>query len=158
MSKNTIYALVALVILAILILFGLNFYSSMDPKAPAPTTSSAANSNSKELRINKNQVKGMAVEKEGKIYNLNMKQQAEALAFLDRAEPVDKKDYPNKDPKIGFNRIIVYRFNLPDIIITPITHENKNLVFEIPQLSTNSYMMEFSGGEFTNLIQKVIES
>lgn len=100
----------------------------------------------------------MAVEKEGKIYNLNMKQQAEALAFLDRAEPVDKKDYPNKDPKIGFNRIIVYRFNLPDIIITPITHENKNLVFEIPQLSTNSYMMEFSGGEFTNLIQKVIES
>ena len=152
MSKNTIYALVALVILAILILFGLNLYSSFEPQTPETST----NTNSKELRINKNQVKGIAVEKEGKIYNLNMKQQTEALAFLDRAEPVDKKDYPNKDTKIGFNRIIVYRFNLPDIVITPITYENKNLVFEVPQLSANSYMIELSGGEFTSLIQKAI--
>jgi len=153
MSKNTIYALVALVIIAILTLFGLNFFSSYEPQAPDSTKT-----NSKELRINKNQVKGIAVEKEGKIYNLNMKQQTEALTFLDRAEPVDKKDYPNKDPKIGFNRIIVYRFNLPDIMITPITYENKNLVFEVPLLSANSYMMEVSGGEFTNLIQKVVGS
>lgn len=153
MSKNTIYALVALVVLAILTLFGLNFFSAYDPKAI-----DSASTNSKEIRINKNQVKGIAVEKEGKIYNLNMKQQQEALMFLDRAEPVDKKDYPNKDPKIGFNRIIVYRFNLPDIVLTPIAYDNKNLVFEVPQLSTNSYMMEFSGGEFTALIQKAIGS
>lgn len=156
MSNNTIYALVALVILAILILFGVNFLTTLTAPAPASENTSTTSS-SKELRINKNQVKGIAVEKEGKIYNLSMKQQTEALTFLDRSEPVDKKDYPEKDPKIGFNRIIVYRYNLPDITLEPIAFDRKNLVFSVPQLSTNSYMVELSGGEFTNLILKVVQ-
>lgn len=156
MSNKTLYFLIGLVVFGILLLFSVNLLSHLNISLPG---SGAVNTstNSQQLKINKAQVKAIAVEKEGKIYNLNMKQQTDALSFLDRAEPVDKKDYPEKDPNIGFNRIIIYRYNLPDIVLIPIAYERRNLVFETPILGNQSYMMEFSGGEFTNLIQKATE-
>ncbi len=154
MSNQTIYLLVALALIAVLILFGVNLtnkYQTQTPQTNTPTL------NNQQLKIDRTQVKGIAVEKEGKVYNMSMRQQMTALTFLDRAEPVDRKDYPTRNPSMGFNRLIIYRFNQPDIVLTPFAFEEKNIVFESPIIGTGSYILEMSGGEFYNLIQKVTE-
>lgn len=153
MSNQTIYLLVALALIAVLILFGVNLMS----KYQGPATTNTPTLNNQQLKIDRTQVKGIAVEKEGKVYNMSMRQQMTALSFLDRAEPVDKKDYPTKNDNMGFNRLIIYRFNQPDITLTPFAYDDKNIVFEAPIIGTGSYILEMSGGEFKNLIQKVIE-
>ena len=141
--------LLTVALAAILVLFGVNLITRM-----SPTSSDGANANS--LTLDRADVKGMAIEKEGKVFTLNQRQTESAVSFINRMSPVDKNDYSKKGD-FDFTKLMIYRFNKPDITLVPIALERGNIVFDVPILSSSSYMLERSGGEFSSLIQKATE-
>lgn len=119
--------------------------------------------------ISANDVRGMAVEHNGKLYTLNFDQQNELVDIFNRAIPVDKevaearKLTTSKMPEVS--KIIIYRFNDPDIEITPIGFVNKtssaiktatpdypNIVFSAPQWNPKGLLEEATSDE----MQKVL--
>ena len=150
MTKSSNTLLFSIALAAVLVLFGVNalvhYYPSDAEPPPAGT-----------LALVPADIKGMSIESQGRVFTLNQKQQADALSFINRMRPVDKKDYPNRS-KFDFSRLIIYLFDKPEVSLVPITFSEQNLVFDIPSLNSSSYYLEMSGGEFYSLILKATQS
>jgi len=145
-STNNI-VLLTIALAALLVLLGVNYVGQ--------TGSSGSNSGViGSLTLDPKEVRGVAVEKEGKIFTLNLKQQTEVLGYINSLLPVDKKDYVNAQQKFNFSRLIVYRFDKPDAILIPIALQNKGIVFDVPLLNSSSYMFDPSGGKMQALLEK----
>lgn len=141
--------LLSLALGAILILFAVNIATHLTPdSAVAPLVGN--------LAIEKGDIRGMSIESKGKMFTLNEKQQEDALSFINRMRPVEKKDFPNKS-RFDFLRIIIYRFDKPEISLLPITFSEQNLVFDVPALNNSAYYLEMSAGEFYSLILKATQ-
>lgn len=148
MNNVTSISILTVALAAILLLGGLNYLSkgSIEPTQP----------NANSLALGKGEIKGVSIEKDGKTFTLNEKQQAAFLDFLNKMRPVDKKDYTPQN-NFNFTKLTIYRFDKPDVNLLPIAIESKNIVFNIPILSSGSYMLDLSGGEFYDLIQKATQ-
>ncbi|HEV8051971.1 MAG TPA: hypothetical protein VGP47_05705, partial [Parachlamydiaceae bacterium] len=76
--------------------------------------------------LSPNEVRGIAVEHNHKLYTLNFVQQNEFVDIMNRSIPVgmelvEKRKITLKDaPEIS--KIIVYRFNAPDLEIIPVAY------------------------------------
>ncbi|MCB1114775.1 MAG: hypothetical protein KDK62_08460 [Chlamydiia bacterium] len=149
--KNNTYTLLFLALAGVLVLFGVNYLSTAKSEMENKELASFGN-----LGLNPAKVKGIAIEKAGKRFTLNQEQQVKALSFLNTMVPVDKKDYPKKET-FDFSRIVVSRFNLPDVSIVPVARADKDIVFDVPVLDTNSYLLSMSGGELQELIRKATQ-
>jgi hypothetical protein len=145
--KTNNLTLLTLALAAVFILFGINYISTL---SQGNTTKPSAIGN---LAINPAEVKGMAIEKGGKVFTLNKEQQTRALSFINNMAPVDKKDYPTKG-SFEFSRIIIYRFNGENIELAPVALTGGDLVFDVPALNSDSYFLSLSAGELTDLIRK----
>lgn len=66
----------------------------------------------KEPVIDYNDVRGMAIEKDGFLYTLNFKQQNGVVKALNHPEK-SKAPLP-----VSFTRLIIYRFNAPELVYT----------------------------------------
>lgn len=104
-----------------------------------------------------NDVRGIAVSHQQKLYTLNFEQQNSAIEMLNRSVPVvDIK--PGQRQKPDIEKIIVYQFeNQPDIIITPVAIVNGNLVFSVPQWVQDGYLMDLSDGDFQKLLAQTYD-
>ena len=87
MTSNKNLTLLTLALAAILVLFGINLISHLGNSEPAAKEGSAKSL----LSVNNEEVKGLSIERDGKTYTLNLKQQTAAIAFINRMRPVDKK-------------------------------------------------------------------
>lgn len=148
MAKNSNVLLFSIALGAVLVLFGVNFFTHEKPADAEQVIGT--------LKMEPAEIKGMAIEAEGKVFTLNQKQQADALSFINRMRPVDKKDYTTRS-KFDFSRLVVYRFDKPEISFVPVTYNDKNLVFDVPILNSASYFLDMSAGEFNTLILKAIQ-
>lgn len=121
--------------------------------------------------ISPNDVRGMAVEHNNLLYTLNFEQQNTLVDIFNRAIPVGKeivdarKVNNAKLPEV--NKIIIYRFNAPDIEITPVAYVAKSnsafgadttsrlkIVFSVPEWNPNGLLEEATSDE----MQKVLLS
>lgn len=149
--KSSTFNLLMLALGAALLLFGVNYLANFKSIAVNDELASFGN-----LGLNPAEVRGMSVEKAGKTFTLNKEQQAKALSFINTMVPVDKKDYTKKED-FDFTRIVVYRFNGPNVSLVPIARADSDIVFDVPMLNSDSYFLAKSGDELNSLIQKATE-
>src|ERR1700733_909479 len=82
-----------------------------------------------------NHVKGMAIEYNNKLYTLNFKQQNRVIQILNCADLYSKNgskvDASLEKNGFDYNRLIIYRFEEPDLEVIPAGHELGDVIFEL---------------------------
>lgn len=140
MENRTLTLLLTLAILGMGTLITLNYLSF-----PEGTQS--------DRFISRNEVNGMAVEYRGLLYTLNFNQQNETLNILNRAVTVDKKSLQGREQSpIEFDQLVIYRFNKPDITLTPKALINQQLFFTVPEWAPGGFIQETDPGRLITLI------
>lgn len=140
MKNTTIITMVVLVLIASLTLLMINFLPSHFPEK--------VDLSKKSLPIL--DPRGMAVVHNNIPYTLDYEQQNAVVAALSRAVEVTRQDFHRGT--MDFEKIIVYRFNEPDLELFPVEYSDQNLIFSVPAIAPNSYFMELTLGELKNLI------
>ena len=142
MSNRTLFFMTALVIVAMAVLFALNMKTITGGK---PDT---------QKYLKYNEVRGIAVEHNQMLYTLNFKQQNAVIEILNRAVPIAELKEGTRQ-KTDIQKIVVYQFEKkPDLIITPLTYLNGNLVFTQPEWNKDGYLMEMSSGELQQILSQ----
>ena len=105
--------------------------------------------------LNYNDVRGIALEHNSLLYTLNFEQQNNLIYYFNQALPTTKNN-PNQassSKSLDFSKLIIYRFNSPDLIAIPIAYDAyDNLLFSIPEWNPEGYMRDFSQGSLKYLI------
>lgn len=146
MKNQTLVIMSALVILGVATLMMLNYAPKISPDLTMSSPEATA------AGLPPLEVRGMAVVHDGKPFTLNFDQQKLANDAISKAVKVKKSDYSKSKEPLNFDKIVVYRFNAPDLEVMPIQYSEKNLVFDVPSLNSESYFMELSGGNLQNMI------
>jgi hypothetical protein len=139
MNNTTLIVLTSLALVAIGSLLVLNFA----PKIAAQIKVSA---------IPQLQIKSVSVVSKGVPYPLNNQQVKVLTDALQHAEKVNKADYPAVKGPFSFDKIVIARFNASDLDLIPIQYKEQNLVFSAPDLSTDNYYIELSGGALQTML------
>ncbi len=115
-----------------------------------------------------NDVRGMAVEHNQKLYTLNFEQQNAVVMYLNQAIPVSnstqakayatKTNLKDKSTNLDIAKIVIYRFNLPDLTIVPLEYVKNNLVFSSPSWNSEGLLKDVSGGKLQNLLSQTYEA
>lgn len=146
MNNRTLYTMTALVLLGIAVLFWTNIKSIIEGKPLSQTY------------LNYNEVRGVAVQYKGKPYTLNFEQQNQFIDYVNRFIPIEKIE-SKSDKKPDFDSIIVYQFNnQPDITFKPVAFNEQNLIFSVPLLQKDGYLMDISEGKLNQFISKTHDS
>ncbi|KIC72792.1 MULTISPECIES: hypothetical protein [Candidatus Protochlamydia] len=145
MTNKTLVYLTFLVLIGMAILFALNMTSLLSGQPDNQTY------------LKYNQVRGIAVSHNKKLYTLNFKQQNDLIEILNRAVRVVGVK-PGKRQRPNIDQIIIYQFkDQPDIVITPIAYVDNNLVFSAPSWNKDTYLMEISDGRLLQLISQTFD-
>ncbi|MBS4163969.1 Uncharacterized protein PRO82_001278 [Candidatus Protochlamydia amoebophila] len=145
MTNKTLVYLTFLVLIGMAILFALNMTSLLSGQPDNQTY------------LKYNQVKGIAVSHNKKLYTLNFKQQNDLIEILNRAVRVVGVK-PGKRQRPNIDQIIIYQFkDQPDIVITPIAYVDNNLVFSVPSWNKDTYLMDISDGRLLQLISQTFD-
>lgn len=139
MSDRAIYWLTGLVVLCMIALLLLN---------SVPLIWSTP----KEKYIKYNDVRGMAIEHQQKLYTLNFQQQNEVIGYVNKSLTVPQSSVKNVNSKLDFTKIIIYRFNAPDMILIPIEYNDNNLIFSNSELNPSGLMRDTSRGGLKNVL------
>lgn len=117
--------------------------------------------------ISPNDVRGIAVEHHQKLYTLNFAQQNELVEILNRSIPVGQELVESRKADISdapeIEKIIIYRFNAPDIEIKPVAYVSKttsvtnninkaSLVYSVPEWNPNGLLEESTSDELHKLL------
>jgi hypothetical protein len=114
--------------------------------------------------LSPNDVRGIAVEHNDMLYTLNFDQQNTLVDIFNRAIPVTKESAETRKvkdaPPSEVKKIVIYRFNAPDIEIIPVSFVSKsqsavqaqdkqrlNLVFLAPLWNNKGFLEESVGDE-----------
>lgn len=131
MDNKSLTYMTTIVVIGALIILGLNVipYLTFSPS---------------EKYLSYNDVRGMAIEHNRKLYTLNFKQQNELVGIFNNAQPIDKSAVASNNQKPDFTKIFIYRFNQPDIEITPSAYQNGHLIFSASDWNPNGYLIDAS--------------
>ena len=119
--------------------------------------------------ISPNEVRGMAVEHSGILYTLSFEQQNTIVDILNRAIPISQDNLKARKASpsypVDIQRIVIYRFNAPDIEIHPVGYvlkttsivnseksEHFNLVFSVPEWNPHGFLEEAASDELHKLL------
>lgn len=144
MSDRAIYWLTGLVVICMIALLLLNSV----PLIWSPP---------KEKYIKYNDVRGMAIEHHQKLYTLNFQQQNEVIGYINKSIPVPQSSVKNVKSKLDYTKIIIYRFNAPDMILMPIEYNDNNLIFSNPELNPSGLMRDTSRGGLKNVLANTFD-
>lgn len=145
MTNRTLVYLTSLVFLGMLALFALNVSSILTGNPDNQTY------------LKYNEVRGMAVSHHQMLYTLNFKQQNRIISILNRAVRLTEIKPGEKQPP-HIDHLIIYQFNdQPDILLTPITYLDHQLIFSVPQWDPDNNFMELSNGELQQLFSQTYD-
>lgn len=144
MSNRILFWMTGVFVLCILILLFLNV-------APHMWITPA------EKYLKFNDVRGMAVEHKNKLFTLNFEQQNEVIGYLNKSIPVANTIVTDKKPKLEISKIVVYRFDLPDLTIVPIEYVSHNLIFSSPDWNQDGLMKDVSVGGLQNVLSQTYD-
>lgn len=129
---------------------------------------------SKAKYISSSEVRGMAVQHNQLLYTLNFEQQNTVVDIFNRAIPVSKEVAEGRMKSLKDNpeiqKIIIYRFNAPDIEVKPIglvyktlsqgapdSIENQSLVFSVPEWNPNGLMEEVASDKLWQFLSNTYD-
>lgn len=144
MSNNTLYYLLGLALVAMAALLAIRLSPSSGTFQP-------------QKYIERGDVRGSAVVKQGYPYTLNFDQQTAMLEDFNQAIPVGEKPF-KINPNMPYSKIVIYRFNANPIEITPIDFDGKDLIFSAPEWNKEGYMRDISEGALNRLLNKAYDS
>lgn len=107
--------------------------------------------------ISRGDVRGTAVVHRHKEYTLNFDQQNALIAYLNQLEQVPQNTNRSGQSLLDFEKIIVYKFNAPNIEINPVGYSNDDLLFSIPQWYREGLLKDTSHGELNSLLSKTYD-
>jgi hypothetical protein len=119
--------------------------------------------------ISPNDVRGIAVEHNNKLYTLNFAQQNELVDIFNRSIPVGKELVDKRKITIDnppeVEKIIIYRFNAPDLEAIPVAYVSKtssalqnpdaakiSLVYSVPEWNANGLLEESTNDQLNKLL------
>jgi hypothetical protein len=137
MNKRAVRYLAMTTCLMVLVLFGISI--SVPPKTPPGL-----------LRLDYNHVRGSAVEHQVP-YTLNFEQQNALITYVNAAETSNMQ--PSTAAPTPYSKIIIYRFNAPNTIITPLTYIGDNLLFSTPEWNEGKPLLDTSQGKLKHLLE-----
>ena len=106
-----------------------------------------------------NHVKGMAAEYQNQLYTLNFEQQKHALAIINQAVPLPKEfPQPSDNMFFPYSKLIIYRFNQPDLELIPISLDGHRLIFEVADWLPGGFFIEAGRGELDTLLSQTLKS
>lgn len=111
-----------------------------------------------ERYLSYNGVRGIAVEHQRVLWTLNFEQQNKVIENLNLCLPIGKNTRHFEKKPLAYERIIIYRFNAPDLYLTPIAYDGDNLIFETKEWNPNGYLLDVSGGSFDTLLRSTYDS
>ena len=106
-----------------------------------------------ETYLSYNDVKGMEIEHNRLFYTLNFDQQNQVITAINRAVPIGSAGI-KLDPNLNFARLIIYRFNAPNLVLMPIRYVKDELIYRIPRLKEDGYFKDISQGSLKKLISE----
>lgn len=155
MSSRTITYLIVAVIAGFIILMGMNIagtFGLLPAKYIAP-----------------DDVKGVAIEHDGKMYTLNFEQQKKVLDILNRTIVVTGEEAKKINPTlpVDVSKIVIYRFKGDDIDVKPVGYvgnDSKNpidrimtMVFSVPAWNKKSYLEESFPNEMMHVLSTTFD-
>jgi hypothetical protein len=145
MSNRLVLWMTVLVLIGIGILFALNMASLFRGQSPAS------------IYLKHNNVRGIAVKHENKLYTLNFTQQNDVVDWLNGSVPIEEiKSGQQTNPVI--EQIVIYQFGeAKDLILTPVAYVDHNLIYSIPDWNPKGYMMDVSEGRLQNLLSQTYD-
>lgn len=118
--------------------------------------------------ISPNDVRGIAVEHNNKLYTLNFEQQKEFLEIINRSIPVGQelveKRKINLEHPPEVQKIIIYRFNAPDLEMIPTAYvakttsvmqdapEKISVIYSVPEWNKNGLLEESTSDDLIRLL------
>lgn len=97
-------------------------------------------------------VRGMAIEHEGKPYTLNFSQQNTCISALNRGLAIGKLR-TDKSEDLPFEKLTIYRFNQTDVDLKLVDKSDQTLIFAAPLWNPGGYITEVSGGDMWKAIE-----
>jgi hypothetical protein len=143
MNNRSLIYMTGIVIVGVAILLGINLFYTFRGTL------------TEEVYLGYNSIRGSAIEHQGKLYTLNFDQQKALIEAINRSVRI--ADLPKGGKKPDFTKIVIYRFNAPDVMITPIAFVDGNLVYSAPQLIAPDYLMELSRGQLEKLLSQTYD-
>lgn len=143
MSNFNLYLMTALVFLAVVALFVINF-------------SSYASFGGSSLSLSKNDIGGVAVEHKGQLYVLNYDQQNQLIDWLNQSVAADEQKTSQREPTLNVDKIIVYPLDgKTDIEISPLKYDAQgNLIFVYGE----RVRRDTTGGELKKLLSQTYDN
>lgn len=145
MSNKSLNIFTVVIICCILVLLIVNYM---------PTTVKAV----EDPFLTNNGVKGVEIFHDNLPYTLNFDQQNFLIDVLNRSERIGDELIKKDVTQIPFTKIIVYQFEKPSVILTPVTLVEKNLIFAVPDWNPNGYIKENSGGDLLKMLSLTFDS
>lgn len=144
-SNKTLYYLTSVVALGVALLLLIQFFNRIS----FPTN---------ERYLSYNGVRGVAIEHNNLLYTLNFDQQNRLIDYINMALPVGKSSWNSSRNDLPFTKIVVYRFNQPDLIMTLVGIENQNLIFAVPDWNSAGYISDVTLGKFYQLMVRTYDT
>lgn len=132
MDRTTIFMIIA-VIVAVIVLLTVNVTTMV--KSPRV-----------ELKLDTGGIQHVEVSKEDQKVNLNIDQQKIIIPILKQALPVENKEEIKDKTPANFEKLVIYRENAPEIVITPVGYVGPDLIFTTPEWNKNELLREMSHG------------
>ncbi len=117
------------------------------------STTATSSSVSNTLYLDYNHVRGSAIE-HGLNYTLNFEQQNALITYLNEADAFSLQISEAPPP---FTKLYIYRFNAPDIVITPLAYLDNNLLFSSPEWNNGAPLLEKSQGKLKFLLENAYD-
>lgn len=110
-----------------------------------------------ERYLSYNGVRGMALDHNKQLWTLSFEQQNKAIEQINLCLPIGKSAQHQDGKPLDFGRIVIYRFNAPDLYLTPIAYDGNNLVFESKEWNPDGRLLDVSGGAFDALLRSTYD-
>jgi len=143
MSNRTLIVLTFFVLIGIAVLLGLNIKAMVTPKGVSQYLAPG-------------EVRGMAVEHDGKLFTLNFSQQNMFLQYLNQSDRTAEKNI-EKASQLPVKRIVIYRFNNSDIDVMPVGYKGKDLLLSAPTLNSQGLLWDTSEGALETLLNSTYD-
>lgn len=110
-----------------------------------------------ERYLSYNGVRGMALDHNKQLWTLSFEQQNQAIEQINLCLSIGKGARSQSHKTLDFGRLTIYRFNAPDIYLTPIAYDGDNLIFESKEWNPDGYLLDVSGGAFDALLRSTYD-
>lgn len=142
MSQKAILYGIGIILVGTLFLIGMNL----------PVTLSSDNAY-KPAILSQKDVKGSAIIHKDILYTLNFKQQNSLVEAINSSISIVKANEKDRIAKPDFDRLVIYRFNQPDLEITPIEFDKEELVFSL----NGKFFKEGTQGKLKHMLSETYD-